>query len=78
MHAAVDKMPPPRTSPVEHWLLAAVKRILQLSHMIGLSGGPEKALLPQPVFAYETHTLFDQHGDQSLRATLGLAQHRLL
>ncbi|TNN71814.1 hypothetical protein EYF80_017985 [Liparis tanakae] len=71
-------MPPPTPSPVKHWLLATVKGILQLSNMIGLSRGPEKALLLEPTFTYETHTLFDQHRDQSLRATLGLVQHCLL
>lgn len=69
---AIDKTLPPATSPVKYWLLATVKCILQFSHVIGLSGCPEKALLLEPMLTYETHTLFDQHGDQSLGATLAL------
>ena len=71
-------LPPPMASPVKHWLLATVKGILQLSDMIGLSGGPEETLLLEPMFTNETHALFDQDGDQTLRATLGLVQHCLL
>lgn len=72
------KMPTPTASPVKHWLLATVEGILQLANMIGLSRGPKKALLLEPMFTYEAHALFDQHRDQSLRATLGLVQHCLL
>lgn len=77
-HAVVDKMPPPTASPVKHWLLATVKGVLQFSNMIGLSGGPEKALLLESIFTYEACTLLNQHRDQSLRATLGFIQHCLL
>lgn len=77
-HATTDKMSPSTASPVKHWLLATVKRILQLSDMIGLSRGPEETLLLKPLFTYKTHTLFDQDRDRSLWATLGLVQHGLL
>lgn len=70
--------PPHSASPVEHWLLPTVECILQLSNMIGLSRGPEKALLLEPMLKNERHTLFNKHGDQSLRATLGFVQHCLV